>query len=576
MFIILAGTALPGFFAHATPSSFCNNTNSSQAPTVFTDIATDNGQRSAWLNSCVNPNGNLTQAWFQWGTTQSFENSTQEQPIGGYSTFGNPYYISIQGLQANTTYYFRVMARNNYGVSQGNSQSFRIAPDGSLVASTSGGITQNQNTNTGQGNYSPTVSTSGATTLSQTSVMLKGLVTSNNSQTTAWFEYGQTQSLGLTAGYQSISSYAGSQEFSYTLTNLNPYTTYYYRAVAQNSYGTNYGSLQSFSTTGSGSVTPPPPYSQSGAPTAETRYPTVIHQNTAVLNGQINPGGNQTVAWYEWGKTASLGSRTQNQNIEAFLLTDYLFALSGLSPSTTYYYRLVAQNSYGTSNGEILNFTTRQGQTLPPPVPPAVPPPSPTPPQPPAPSPSPTAVIPLQGDVLFTSTIDGALLRDGKTAPYGITYKNTTNAKLSAVSIKVILPDETEYVPQGITPTSNDSNVLTFALGDLESGNENTLTIHTRLKNSIEKDDVLIITSILEYRDPSSVLHTKNTSLTITSDKTVSGFAAIGKALTSGIVLFIFAILLIIIGYVAVYRIMNKTETTEPPANLPTDQGSMQ
>lgn len=79
-----------------------------------------------------------------------------------------------------------------------------------------------------------------------TSVIFVGEVIDTGGDTTyAWFEYGETQSFGnktLVKSFQKPSLYC-----SYVF-DLKPCTTYYYRAVAQNSAGISYGETKSFTT----------------------------------------------------------------------------------------------------------------------------------------------------------------------------------------------------------------------------------------------------------------------------------------------------------------------------------------
>jgi uncharacterized protein YkwD len=81
---------------------------------------------------------------------------------------------------------------------------------------------------------------------------------------------------------------------------------------------------------------------------------------SAALNGNVSPNGLPTTAWFEWGTNPalssyastpvqSLGSGTTSQLVGA--------ALSGLSTGTTYYCRVAAINSSGTSKGTIVSFT---------------------------------------------------------------------------------------------------------------------------------------------------------------------------------------------------------------------------
>lgn len=96
---------------------------------------------------------------------------------------------------------------------------------------------------------------------------------------------------------------------------------------------------------------------------AQTSCPsnTIFTHNAATLVGQINDvGGDRNItAWFEWGETQSLGKSTSKQ----FLRVDnvpfrFCSSIANLTPCTTYYYRAVAQNSGGTSFGDILSFTT--------------------------------------------------------------------------------------------------------------------------------------------------------------------------------------------------------------------------
>ena len=81
-----------------------------------------------------------------------------------------------------------------------------------------------------------------------TTAALSAPVTTNNSNTTVWFEYGPTASLGYTTPSQTFPASSVSSTYSYTLTNLSPNTTYYYRAAASNLGGTTRGSIYNFST----------------------------------------------------------------------------------------------------------------------------------------------------------------------------------------------------------------------------------------------------------------------------------------------------------------------------------------
>jgi hypothetical protein len=96
----------------------------------------------------------------------------------------------------------------------------------------------------------PLVTTGAVTAILGSSATLGGQATAEGSDTHIWFLYGtsstlsgatQTASQDIGAGYTAVNFTAGA-------TGLSPNTTYYFQAVAQNSYGTTNGSIQSFTT----------------------------------------------------------------------------------------------------------------------------------------------------------------------------------------------------------------------------------------------------------------------------------------------------------------------------------------
>jgi len=103
------------------------NVNLSCTPTAVTTLATNLGPSSARLNGLGLINGTTgtvsTNGYFEWGPTQALGNVTTTGFIGNATS--NPFYASLFSLQANTTYYFRAVVSNSYGVSRGDIVSFR-------------------------------------------------------------------------------------------------------------------------------------------------------------------------------------------------------------------------------------------------------------------------------------------------------------------------------------------------------------------------------------------------------------------------------------------------------------------
>lgn len=101
--------------------------------------------------------------------------------------------------------------------------------------------------------------------------------------------------------------------------------------------------------------------SAAAAPAAATAAATGVAATAATLAGTVNPNGSDTHAWFLWGTSSTLSGATQtaSQDLGATAGSDAVTAtISGLSPSTTYYYQSVAQNSVGTASGAIFSFTT--------------------------------------------------------------------------------------------------------------------------------------------------------------------------------------------------------------------------
>jgi Big-like domain-containing protein/Kelch motif protein/galactose oxidase-like protein len=90
---------------------------------------------------------------------------------------------------------------------------------------------------------------------------------------------------------------------------------------------------------------------------------TAVGQTGAVLRGSVTPGTGTTSAQFEYGthRTLSRATATKLQSVPSGVGTVPISArLSGLTPRTTYYYRIRALNSTtgATVSGPVLKFTT--------------------------------------------------------------------------------------------------------------------------------------------------------------------------------------------------------------------------
>ena len=102
-----------------------------------------------------------------------------------------------------------------------------------------------------------------------------------------------------------------------------------------------------------------------GPPRVTTDAATTLSSTGATLNGTVNPNGNATTYYFEYGPTKTYGTKTAVASAGSGNAKQPASApASGLTASTTYHFRLVATNSAGTTTGGDKAFTTlATGQT---------------------------------------------------------------------------------------------------------------------------------------------------------------------------------------------------------------------
>jgi hypothetical protein len=97
---------------------------------VGAESFSDVGSASAALSSQIDAGGRETFYSFEYGTTSSYGTSTPEVELGAaHGAVGAP--AHLEGLQADTTYHFRVVAHNQSGTVVGADATFATLPAGS-------------------------------------------------------------------------------------------------------------------------------------------------------------------------------------------------------------------------------------------------------------------------------------------------------------------------------------------------------------------------------------------------------------------------------------------------------------
>ncbi|OFX86890.1 MAG: hypothetical protein A2W99_04020 [Bacteroidetes bacterium GWF2_33_16] len=294
------------------------------APTVTTLAATDVTAKGITFHGIVNANNASTIVTIEMGTTTAYGiiSGVEQSPVTGSSDVIINY--GSYGYTPNTTYHYRVVGVNAGGTTYGED----------VTVTT---LTQK-----------PLATTVDASSIGTTSVRLNGSVNANELSTDVTFEYGLTTSYGTSvAAFPSPLSAGWDEGVNKTITGLIPNTAYHYRVVAVNSEGTAYGDDLTFTTA-------------TIDPTLYTDYATDVSVNSATLNGFVNPNDYSTTVTFEYGLTAAYGSTiTADQSpVTGNTEQDVSADISGLSPYTTYHFRVVGESIAGSANGYDLTFTT--------------------------------------------------------------------------------------------------------------------------------------------------------------------------------------------------------------------------
>jgi uncharacterized protein (TIGR02145 family) len=292
-------------------------------PTLTTTAATLITLTSAVSGGTITADGGgaITVRGVCWATTANPTVSNFKTTDG---TGPGSFISNLSALLPGQVYHVRAYATNSAGTAYGNDITFTTSP----IAL-------------------PTLTTSAVTSITLTTAVSGGNITSNGGATVTLSGLCWSTTTNPTISDPHTSDGTATGSFASTMTGLLAATTYYVRAYATNSAGTAYGNEVSFT---SGQIV---------LATLTTTAATSITVSTAVSGGNItaNGGGAITARGVCWATTAT-------PTISNFITTDgtgngvFTSNLTALLPGTTYHVRAYATNSAGTAYGNEILFTT--------------------------------------------------------------------------------------------------------------------------------------------------------------------------------------------------------------------------
>lgn len=304
-------------------------------PEIRTDDATNITINTAVLKGTVLKKGSypVTEYGICWSTSKTPTTANSKASLSGdVTTFPKTYTVNAAGLNKNTSYYYRAYIVSNGVTSYGEEKTFKTAD-----------IVQ------------PGIKTENVNELFANSARLSGSITSKGTFDISEYGICWNTSANPTTNNSKASNSGNPPSVPHTYilsaTNLNPSTTYHFRAYVISNGVVSYGEDKTFKT---------PDIVQPGIKTENVNE---VFTNSARLSGSITSKGTFDISefgicWSTNANPTTNNSKASNYGNPPSVPYSYILSATNLNPSTTYHFRAYVISNGVVSYGEDKTFIT--------------------------------------------------------------------------------------------------------------------------------------------------------------------------------------------------------------------------
>jgi hypothetical protein len=229
-------------------------------------------------------------------------------------------------------------------------------------------------------------------------------------------------------------------------------------------------------------------------PQAITTVP-VPAQTSARLNGIAVPNTTYpTTAWFEYGTSGSLGSRTGAQSVSNNSSTYISDSIYNLVAGRVYYYRTVVQNQNGTAYGDVVRFQTTKTTVIV--------------------NNPPKVVTQVVRDVVVAKSAASLLelrveniydrMCVGGEMNYTVSYRNISGQTLQNAVLRIAHPKELTFINSSRGDYEVVDRTVTIALGDIPAGGSGTVQVRARVNSEAVIGNLAVTTATVVYTNTST------------------------------------------------------------------------